>query len=304
VHAQRTDFFVGLFLLVTVGVLVGMGIVTSGLGEKRIDVYMRAGSAQSLSRDTRVVLGGLPIGRVGEISPLVDSATGSLSFVARLSLQERFPDGTRLVLPAGTRAVISQPNPLAPAQIDLTLPDVPAPGRHLEPGDTVGSERPRSVMDALPEIAEDLRTDLRGVLADTRALLERSGAAVDRTHRLVNTTGPLLTDVLQRLAGTLERTDTLLAAVTPRVAPLHDSVTLVLSDTRRTLARADTLLGLTGDFVTENRVAVRELSDRLLRAAAVLEHFSDQVSRRPFRLLTGVRPPPEATPPDTTRGGR
>ena len=116
---QRTDFLVGLFILVAVGVVAGMGIVTSGLGEKRIDVYLRAASAQALSQDTRVVLGGLTIGRVREISPVVDSTTGGISFVARLSLQERFPNGTQLVLPAGTRAVISQPNPIAAAQIDL-----------------------------------------------------------------------------------------------------------------------------------------------------------------------------------------
>jgi hypothetical protein len=48
---------------------------------------------------------------------------------------------------------------------------------------------------------------------------------------------------------------------------------------------------------------VKELSDRLLRAAVVLEHFSDQVSRRPLRLFTGVRPPPDSlTRPDSSGG--
>lgn len=300
---QRTDFFVGLFILVAVGVVAGMGIVTSGLGEKRIDVYLRAASAQGLSQDTRAVLGGLTIGRVREISPVVDSTTGAISFVARLSLQERFPNGTRLVLPAGTGAVISQANLLAAAQIDLVLPEQPAPGQHLEAGDTLASERPRSTMDALAEIAEDVRRELRTTLEGTRTLIARSTRAVEQTHQLLATNGPLLSDVLTRLAGTLERTDGLLAEVTPRVGPLSDSVRLVLADTRRALARADSLLLLAGGIAGENRATVRELSERLLRAAVVLEHFSDQVSRRPLRLFTGVRPPADSTRPDSARGG-
>lgn len=302
-NAQRTDFLVGLFLLVAVGVVVGLGIVTSGLGEKRVDLYVRAASAEALTQDTRAVLGGLQIGRVREISPVVDSATARLSFVIRLSLQERFPDGTRLLLPTGTRAVISQPNPLAAAQIELVLPEQAVPGRTLQAGDTVVSERPRSVVDALGEIAEELRTELKTALADTRALLGRTTGAVEQTQTLLAANGPLLTEVLTRLAGTLERTDGLLAEVAPRIGPVHDSLTLVLADTRRSLARVDTLLLLAGDIATENRAAVRELSDRLLRAAAVLEHFSDQVSRRPLRLFTGVRPPTDTARPDSG-GGR
>jgi ABC-type transporter Mla subunit MlaD len=303
VDTQRTDFLVGLFILVAVGVVAGMGIVTSGLGEKRIEVFLRAASAQALSQDTRVVLGGLSIGRVREISPVVDSVTGAISFVARLSLQERFPNGTQLVLPAGTRAAIIQPNPIQPAWIDLVLPEQPAPGRHLEAGDTLASERPRSMMDALPEIAEDLRRELSTTLDATRTLIARSTQAVEQTQTLLATNGPLLSDVLTRLAGTLEKSDTLFAAITPRVGPLADSLSMVLADTRRALGRADSLIMMAGGIATDNRATVKELSDRLLRAAVVLEHFSDQVSRRPLRLFTGVRPPPDSLRNDSTRSG-
>jgi ABC-type transporter Mla subunit MlaD len=303
VNTQRTDFLVGLFILVAVGVIAGMGIVTSGLGEKRVVLYLRTPSAEALTQDTRVVLGGLTIGRVREINPVVDSVTGALSFVARLSLQERFPNGTELVLPFGTRGRILQPNPIQPALIDLALPEHPAPGVRLVAGDTLTSERPRSMMDALPEIAEDLRRELRTTLDATRTLIARSTRAVEATQTLLATNGPLLSDVLTRLAATLERGDTLLAAVTPRVGPLADSLSLVLADTRRALGRADSLFLLAGGIASDNRATVRELSDRLLRAAIVLEHFSDQVSRRPLRLLTGVRPPADSAPADTARGG-
>jgi hypothetical protein len=67
------------------------------------------------------------------------------------------------------------------------------------------------------------------------------------------------------------------------------------------LQTADSVLRLAGDIATENRVYAKQIAERLLRTAVVLEHFSDQISRRPARLLTGVTPPPDSllAPPDT-----
>jgi len=80
------------------------------------------------------------------------------------------------------------------------------------------------------------------------------------------------------------------------------------------LQRADSVLALAGAIAVENRGYAKDIAERLLRTAIVLEHFSDQISRRPARLLTGVTPPPPdsvlqprdttRTRSDTTRGGR
>jgi hypothetical protein len=116
--------------------------------------------------------------------------------------------------------------------------------------------------------------------------------------------------VLTRLSANLERSDRLLADLQPRVGPLNDSILATLGETRKTLPRADSVLRLAGEIAGENRAYARDIAERLLRTAVVLEHFSDQISRRPARLLTGVRPPPDpALPardsvrPDSTRGG-
>jgi ABC-type transporter Mla subunit MlaD len=308
VNTQRTDFLVGLFILIAAGVVVGVAIVTSGLGERRTELYVRATSAEALTQDTRVVLRGLSVGRVREINPVVDSTTGAIEFLVRLGLRDRFPNGTRLVLPAGTHAVISQPTPIAPAVIDLVLPDEPAPGAYLTPGDTIASERPEDLLSALGVIAADLREEVKTTLRDTRALLQRSTGAIAQTQTLLATSTPLLTDVLQRLSSNLERTDQLLADVAPRIGPLDDSVTLVLADTRQALARADSLMLLASDIAAENRPVARDIADRLLRTVKLLEYFTDQVGRRPTRFLTGVRPPPDSllrrADPDTTRDKR
>ena len=78
-NTQRNDFLVGLFILIAIGGVVGMAIVTSGWGELRATYYVRTSSAEGLTQDTRVVLRGLDVGRLRDISPIVDSASGSLT---------------------------------------------------------------------------------------------------------------------------------------------------------------------------------------------------------------------------------
>lgn len=288
---QRTDFLVGLFMMVAVGVVVGAIIVTSGLGEVRYDLFLRTASAENLATDTRVLLQGLAVGRVRQVSPVIDTTTGRIEFVARLSLQDRFPNGAELTLPVGTRAVISQPTPIAPPVVQLVVPETP-PGAFLAPGDTLPAERLQNVLDAIGQIATELRVQLTGALADTRALMARTDSTLRQTQQLMRANSPLVRSALERLATNLERTQGILDDIQPRVGPMQDSIMRTLTDTRRVLARADSLLASTHTLVIDNRDAVAEVSDLLLRSARILEHFADQVSRRPTRLLTGVRPPP------------
>lgn len=308
-NTQRTDFLVGVFILVAIGLVVGMAIVTSGLGELRATFYLRTASAEALSQDTRVVLRGLEVGRLRDISPVVDSGSGALTFLGRLSVTERFPNGTELRLPRGTRAEIVQPTPIAPAVVELVLPDAAGPRGYLEPGDTIEAVRPEGVLDALTDMAGELRGEIQAALDETRTLLVRTTAAVEDTRGLMAANGPLVTEVLTRLSANLERSDALLADVRPRIGPLNDSILVTLGATGAALRRADSVLRLTADVVVENRTYAREIAERLLRTALVLEHFSDQISRRPARLLTGVTPPPDSlrtprdtVPPDSTRG--
>ncbi|MEB3323626.1 MAG: hypothetical protein VKI81_12455 [Synechococcaceae cyanobacterium] len=289
-------------MLVAIGVVVGMAVVTSGLGQRGTTFYMRIGSAEALSQDTKVLLRGLDVGRLREISPILDSATGTLLFVGRLSISERFANGTPLRLPRGTRAEIVQPTPIAPAQVELVFPDAFGELTYLEANDTIDAIRPEGVLDALSTMAGDLRGEIEATLRDTRALMARTAVAIEDTRTLMAQNSPLLQDVLARLAENLERSDQVLADVQPRIGPMNDSVLATLSDTRRTLRRADSVLQVAGEIAIENRAYAKEIAERLLRTAMVLEHFSDQISRRPARLLTGVTPPPDSLlrPPDTT----
>lgn len=300
-ESKRTDFLVGIFILVTIGVMVGTVIVTSGLGKVHHDLYMRTETAQDLTSDTRVFLQGLAVGRVRQVNPQVDSTTGALRFVALLLIDERFPDGTLLQLPVGTTGLISQQSVIADPIVQLVTPPG-TPGRvALAAGDTIDSRREVTALEQLGAVASKLENEVSSALEDVRQLIVRTTGAVDRTSRAVTQANQMLTDaaplvdtVLRRLASSLERTDRVLAAIEPRSGPMQDSLMVTVGRAHALLIRFDSLAGTAQTMVEDNQDAIRNVAHHLQRTAEMLEHFTDQVSRRPTRLFTGVKPRPVA----------
>ena len=293
----------GIFVLVTIGVLAGALVLTSGALEGRYDLYVRTDEAEGLTQDTRVVLQGLSIGRVSQINPHLDAHTNTLNFVVRLSVRERFPDGTRLQLPAGTQAQITPPpTVVGPSQIQLVMPAASPGVRFLQAGDTLDAERRTSVMDALGEIAVEVHTELETILQNTRDLLAQTSRTVEATQALLSDARPQVAQVLARVDSSLQRTESILAQVEPRVGPVTDSVLATLASSHELLIELDSLTTIGQTIALENREELSDAIEKLSRAAVILQHFADQISRRPLRFLTGVTPPMDSTvPPDTSR---
>jgi ABC-type transporter Mla subunit MlaD len=282
---------------VTIGIVVGAVVLSSGLLEGRYQLHMLAAEAEGLTQDTRVELQGLEIGRVTAVNPHLDSATNRLDFVATLSIRERFPDGTRLQLPIGTKAIIAPPPTLVGAAIiEFEMPPPSPASAYLQPGDTVDSERRANMMEALLEIASGMKGDVLEALTETRELVVRTTATVDETGALLANARPQLDQVLDQLSQGLERTNSILAQVEPRVGPVSDSIMIALETTNRLLVELDSLAITAHDMASENREDIDFAIDRLTRSAVVFEHFAEQLSRRPLRMLWGVTPPP---PPDS-----
>ncbi len=296
------DFTVGLFILASIGIILGLLIVTSNALDDRQDFYMRATTADGLTEDTRVSLRGLQIGRVTQVNPRVDDA--GVSFVARLSLRRTYPDGTPLQLPVGTRAVIAAPLPIsiAAAAVDLEIPGQAAGTEFLQPGDTINSDRIPGAVDLLGEVATALKSEVLQTLAQTQVLIEQSTRTIAETHgiiestqSLIGTTTPKVEEALELLAASLERTDQILAEISPRVGPLQDSLMATLAQARRILTSFDTLATTAHELLADNRNVIQDALARLAHTTTVLDHFAEQVTRRPLRFLTGVTPPPQDT---------
>lgn len=296
------DFTVGLFILASIGIILGLLVMTSNALDDRQDFFMRATTADGLTEDTRVSLQGLQIGRVTQVNARVDS--GGVSFVARLSLERTYPDGTPLQLPVGTRAVIAAPLPISitAAAVELQMPGQTSGTVFLQPGDTIDSDRIPGALDLLADVATALKSEVLQTLSQTRALIEQSTRTITQTHDLIRstrnvigTTTPKVEKALELLAASLERTDQILSEISPRVGPLQDSLAATLAQARRILTSFDTLATTAHEMLTENRSVIQEVLTRLVHTTTVLDHFAEQVTRRPLRLLTGVDPPP----PDT-----
>jgi len=281
----RQDFYVGLFLVAAIALVIGALIATSGWGERRYELFVRVASADGISRGTAVVIEGLDVGQVTSISPRVDSATRRVSFVAKLSVKERFEDGSRLQLPLGTRAELVQASQISPAvAIRLILPDsIRGHRTYLHAGDTLDSHRKGNALDAVAEVADQLSQRVQEMVRTATQTLVR----VQSTLRDVT---PEVERTLNGVASTMGRVDSMVNRMAQR--GISDSISVAVANTNRLLLRLDTLAREAHSLATENREGLRSTVANLNEASRQLNNFVDQMSRRPFRALTGVKPLP------------
>ena len=288
----RQDFYVGLLIVASIALIVGALIATSGWGERRYDLYLRIASADGIAQGTPVFIQGLNVGQVTSISPRVDSATRRISFLAKLSVKERFDDGSSLQLPAGTRAELVQASQISSAvAVRLILPDTVSPRvTYLHAGDTLDSRRRGSAIEAFAEVADELSQRVQEMVRTATQTLVR----VQSTLQDVT---PEVSRTLTGVATTMGRLDSLVERMARR--GLADSVATAVANTNRLLMRLDSLAGEARSLTIENRSDLRETVTNLTEASRQLNHFVDQMSRRPLRVLTGVKPLTR----DTASGG-
>jgi len=280
----RQDFYVGLLIVVTIALVVGALIATSGWGERRYDLFLRVANAEGISPDTKALVQGLEVGRVRSVSPTVDSLSGRISFVARLSVAEKFADGSSLRLPRGTRAELDASTPLAPAHINLMLPDtVGATRLFIEPGDTIRMSRKSSAMDKMADVADELSQRVQEMVRQATQTLVR----VQTTVRDIT---PNIESTLSSVATAMGRVDSLVERM--HRAGLSDSIAATVAGTNRLLVRLDSLARDASAVTSENRADLRSTVMNLTETSRQLNHFVDQMSRRPYRALTGVKPLP------------
>ena len=288
-------------MLVTIGIVLGLLVLSSNTLERRQDFFMRTAEADGLSGDIRVLLQGLQVGRMTQIVPRVDSS--GLVFIGRLSLQVSYPDGTPLNVPVGTRAIIAEPSPISAAEVRLEPPaQSGAAIQYLQPGDTIESTRVPGAIDLLADLSSELKDAVLLTLDQTRVLMSQSTrtliqseAVIASAQDVLSTTTPKVDEALQLLAASLERANQILAEVSPRIGPLQDSLTSTLVQARHLMIALDTLVADASVMLGENRAIVRDALVSLTNTTRILDHFADQVTRRPLRLLTGVKPPAQDT---------
>jgi len=296
VDTTRQDFIVGLVIVGAIAVVVGALLATSGWGERRYSLYLRTGNADGLTADSKVVLQGLEVGRVVNVSPRVDSTTRAISFVAKLSVMERFPSGASLRLPLGTRGQLEPASQISAAVlIRLVLPDST---RHavalLAAGDTIDADRKASVLDQVAEAAQHLSKEVEEVLHRTHQTLEHVDGILAQANGVIRDVKPSVEATLADVSTTMGRVSALVQRLDPGLA---DSVSSALALSNRLLLRFDSLATQANAITIENRADVRSAVANLTQLTRQLNHLTEEISRRPYRFLTGVNPlPADSTP--------
>ena len=304
IRTRTADALVGLLVIGAVVITLAALAVTRGWTEHRITMYVLSPSVQDIKPDTPVLLQGLAVGEVAAISPIVDSGTmGPPEFLVELRLRDRYANGEILTLPIGTTAEISSSGLIGTASIALLVPHGHQVGA-LVPGDTIRATIQHSATDALKEVADSLKTQVSEVLRDTRKLLaslERTSTAAEQELRL---TGPEIRLAIREvrtaaaaLEPLLKNADSLVLAIEPRVGLLQDSLLATLSDARRLLQHSDSLTQSFTTIATDIRPDIKATAEGMAVVTAKLEYFVDQVSRRPYRMFSGVRQPPRDSLP-------
>jgi ABC-type transporter Mla subunit MlaD len=297
---QKADALIGLLVLTSVGVLLLALAVTRGWTERRVIRYMLSPSVQDLKDDTPVYLQGLQIGEVAGVSPLVDSASmGPPEFVVALRLRELYRNGLRIRLPLGTRAEIASSGLIGSASVSLVVPPNQV-AAEIGPSDTIRATIKQSATDALKEVADSLKTQISDVLRDTRRLLGTLDRTADGADREVRATGPELRATMAGVQRALDELQPLLAEARRtldrtdgRVGTLQDSLVGAMADARRLMVDADSLTRTLTSTTTAITPDILTTVQTMNIVSAKLEYFLDQVSRRPHRLITGIRPLPD-----------
>ena len=288
----RQDFVVGLFIVGAIGVVIGALLATSGWGERRYDLYLRTATADGLTADSKVLLQGLEVGRVNSVSPRVDSMTRTITFVAKLSLIGRFRGGATLQLPTGTRGQLEPASQISQTVlIRLVLPDSSArTGRLLAVGDTIDSERKPSIVDQVAEVAQHMSKEVESVLHQTNETLRRVDGILVNANGVLKDVRPNIEATLADVSSTMNRVSKLVQRLDPGLA---DSVSTALALSNRVLLRIDSLAAQASQMTAENRSDVRTAVANLTQLTRQLNHMAEEISRRPYRALTGVKPLPK-----------
>ncbi len=288
-------------LMVGAVVLGAMAIASAGLfwlspasAGDSYPLYTSFDRIDGVGTQAGVVLQGYAVGRVGRIEPRVD-ADGTLRFRVRLDVQTTLPGGDSLRLPEGTTAHLVPPPIIGSGFIRLETP--PAGGAPLAAGSEIRGIRAAAMLERVETMTGSVNAELQPTIRSARALMDSVAAAVVIANRSVQATASSLPGLIRGLEQQLEATYALTVGLKAQVDTLSpaaiaavDSTVLLLSDVR----------GVVGDMrgtLGETTPELLSIVARLDTTMILLTHFVREVTRKPWKGMTGVAPPPGLEPP-------
>jgi ABC-type transporter Mla subunit MlaD len=310
---DNTDLKVGLLVLGALLVGVASFIWVGRIGRQNVaPLYTDVTDVQGISAESPVFLNGFNVGRVSEVQPRVGDG-GQLLFRLRMDILWRL-ENAPMPLHRGLRARIQPPTlDIGRGSIVLEMPAEDPAARAgaksgavaLRPGEVIPSVKMGGTTNRMQLVVDSVGRDLRLVIAQVETLVQSLNVTVATATSTIRSANSVLASVSEDLPGimggvraNLASADSLikgLHSVTPATVATLDSVRALLGDSRVAITRAT-------EFLDANEPQIASTLANLDNASAVLSNLLREVSRRPIKAITGVRPP-EITRPDVRQAG-
>lgn len=305
VQVQRTDLYVGLFLVATIVLVVAALVATAGIGIDRNDIFVQTDDATSIAVDTKVFLQGAEVGRVAEVVPR--PVGNRIDFVIRLSILAQFPNGEPIRFPRNTIALVDKPIVGAPTLMlafgnGRDSANAAASEGFLTSADTIRLERRAEAMAAVGELANDLKGEILKTLANTNQLITSATRLADSVanaagagRRFLVGVQPGTEKALGNVASGIERLRVLFDSTNVRSGVTLEQVNAVLRQSRTVMVSADSLTRLLTAMGGESRPEVASIIVNMRNISEQMQYVLEQLGRRPMRAVTGVRIPDSLT---------
>ena len=303
---DSTDLRVGLLVFVFAIISVVTLIWASQLwgGRNYAPLYTDVVDVQGIAEESQVILNGFNVGRVSEVRPRV-AENGALVFRVRMNIMWRLDNGAEMPLKNGLRARVVPPA-LDIGRGSIVLEMDGASGTSLKPGDVVPSVISGGTTNRMQLVVDSVGRDMRLVIAEVDKLVQALSVTVSTATSTMKTANTMIASVNQDLPAMMSSAKANLASadslikglhqVTPATIATLDSVRLLLGDSRVAIARAT-------EFLDNNEPQLASTIANLDQASAVLNNLLKEVSRRPIKALTGVRPPDLTSNGDVKQAG-
>jgi ABC-type transporter Mla subunit MlaD len=290
---DNTDLRVG--LMVFGGLLLGIAsfLWIGRLWSRDVaPLYTDVADVQGIGPESPVFLNGFNVGRVSAVEPRVDS-TGQLLFRVKMDVVWRLQDGAAMPLKDGLRARVVPPA-LDIGRGTIVLEPAPSDRDMLVPGALIPSVQQGGTTNRMQLVVDSVGRDMRIAIGQIEKLISQLSVTVSTATSAMKTTSSMMATVNQdvpmimaSVKSNLASADSLMRSlhtVTPATVATLDSVRALLGDSRIAVAKATS-------FLDSNEPQLSSTIANLDQASAVLNNLLKEVSRRPIKALTGVKPP-------------
>lgn len=296
---QRSDVYVGMFLMAIVGIIAAALIVTSGWGVRKWDLFVRADDVSNVTVDGKIYYQGLEVGRVASIDANRGLRPGTLEFIIRSEMLAEFADGDSLRLPRGSSLRV-QTTVLGAARLDIVRLNERT--GMINPGDTIELFRTTEAMQAFGNLANDLKGTLQEALVTTtqtlrsfRRLADSLTLATGTARAFVAGIQPGTEAVLADASASMQRVTRLLDTADTRTGVTMRQLDATLRQSREVMSNADSLTRLLVSLGGENRPEIRAIIENSRLLSQQMLYVMEQLSRRPARFMTGMTLPDSLT---------